>query len=157
MYQKNNDYNKNNRDGGKREFRPKRAPRNTDLPKNLAVTIPFNCYGITLDGREYDGSSLLDIMESLQNNDTFGKISIPVYMKASYTSNNPEARWNTVVGYIKSFNPDICEADCIIYAKSIDAYNKLTNPVIVPRVTIKQGKCVLLIGIDIVDESDIKK
>ena len=154
MYKENS--NKNFNKEPKKDWRKRTTHQPNGLPKNLRVEIPVSCYGLTLDGKEYDGTSFMDMMENLQANDTFSKISIPVYMKASYATDNPDAKWNTVVGYIKDFN-DMGNATIIIYTKSIKIFQKIENPIIVPRVAIKQGVCQLIIGLDIVDESEIKK
>ena len=150
MYKDNS--NKNFNKDHKKDWRKK--PNN--LPKNITVEIPVSCYGITLDGKEYNGATFIDMMEDLQNNDTFSKISIPINMKASYTTGNPEARWNIVVGHIRSFD-EMGNATVVIHAKSIKFFENIQNPIIVPRVAIKQGACVCIIGLDIVEESDIKK
>lgn len=140
----------------KKDWRKRTTHQPNGLPKNLRVEIPVSCYGITMDGKEYDGTSFIDLMDDLQKNDTFNKISIPVYMKASYATGDASAKWNTVVGYIKGFD-DMCNATIVIYTKSIKIFQKLADPVIIPRVVIKQGKCVCIVGLDIADNNDIKK
>ena len=154
MYSHNRNYN-NNRNDSKKEWHKNNNKQN-DYPKNLKVDVPVSCYGITIDGKEYDGTSFIDLMEDLQDNNTFSKISIPVYMKASYTNNNPDAKWNTVVGYLKDFSSDTGNATCVIFNKSTKYFEKIADPTIVPRVVIKQGKCTCIIGLDIVDQSDIR-
>lgn len=140
----------------KKDWRKRTTHQPNGLPKNERVEIPISCYGITMDGKEYDGTSFIDIMDDLQNSEVFSKISIPVYTKASYATNNPTAKWNTVIGYIKEFTP-AGDGVCIIYAKSIKIFHKIEDPIIVPRVAIKNGKCVCIIGLDIVSRNDIKK
>ena len=146
----------NNQGGPKKDWRKRTTHQPNGLPKNLRVEIPVSCYGITMDGKEYDGTTFIDLMDDLQYNDTFTKISIPVYTKASYATDDPKSKWNTVIGYIKGFNED-GNAICVIYAKSIKVFNKIEDAIIVPRVAIKQGKCVCIIGLDIVSKNDIKK
>lgn len=140
----------------KKDWRKRTTHQPNGLPKNERVEIPVSCYGITMDGKDYDGVSFIELMEDLQKNDVFSKISIPVYMKGSYANDDPKAKWNTIIGYMKEFNEDGI-AVCIIYTKSIKVFHKIENPIIVPRVAIKQGKCQCIIGLDIVDENDIKK
>ena len=154
MYKDNS--NKNFNKEPKKDWRKRTTHQPNGLPKNLRVEIPVSCYGITMDGKEYDGTTFIDLMENLQANDTFSKISIPVSMKASYATDNPEAKWNTIVGYIKNFD-EVGNATIIIYTKSIKIFKKIEHPVIVPRVAIKNGECVCIIGLDIVEEDDIKK
>lgn len=154
MYKDNS--NKNYSKEPKKDWRKRTTHQPNGLPKNLRVEIPVSCYGLTLDGKEYDGTTFIDLMENLQANETFSKISIPVNMKASYATGNPDAKWNTIVGYMKNFD-EMGNATVIIYTKSIKIFQKIEHPVIVPRVAIKNGACVCIIGLDIVEESDIKK
>lgn len=140
----------------KKDWRRRTTHQSNGLPKNERIQIPVSCYGITLDGKEYDGASFISLMERLQENDVFNTISIPVYTKASIATGNENAKWNTVIGYIKEFT-DTGDAVCVIYAKSIKIYHKIENPIMIPRVAIKQGRCVCIIGLDIVDKSDIDK
>ena len=141
-----------------REFKKDRQRNyHSDAPKNMTVEIPVSCYGITMDGKEYNGISFMNMMESLQNNNTFTKISIPVYTKASYANDNPESKWNIIIGYIKNFDTENGTATCVIYSKSIKTYEKIKNAIIIPRVAIKQGECVCILGLDIANEKDIKK
>lgn len=178
MYNDKKDYRKNNRKNGhdnnrgfnsfndnfygspdkepKKDYRRRTTHQPNGLPKNERIDIPVSCYGITMDGKEYEGASFIDMMNDLQNNNVFNKISIPVYTKASYATDNPTAKWNTVLGYIKGFNDD-GTATCVIYAKSIKIFHKIEDAIIVPRVTIKDGKCVCIIGLDIVSTNDINK
>lgn len=142
--------------GEKKDFRRRTTHQKNGLMKNLRVEIPV-CYGITKNGIDYDGVSFISMMEDLQANNTFSKISIPVYIPASYINDSPEAKWNVVVGYIKDFDPDTGNAVIIIYAKSVKGYQKLSNPIIVPRVALKDDKVTCIIALDIVEESDIKK
>lgn len=155
MYKDNSNKNFNNKEP-KKDLRKRTTHQPNGLPKNLRVEVPVSCYSITLDGKEYDGTSFIDLMDDLQANDTFNKISIPVYMKAVYATGNPEAKWNTNIGYIKGFD-EIGNATIVVYTKSIKIFQKIEHPIIVPRVVIKQGKCVCIIGLDIVEESEIKK
>lgn len=143
--------------GERKDFRRRTTHQKNGLLKNMRVEIPVSCYGITKNGIDYDGVSFIEMMQDLQHNDTFSKISIPVYIPASYVNDNPEAKWNVVVGYIKDFNIDTCDATIIIYAKSIKGYQKLEKPIVVPRVALKDDKVTCIIGLDIVEESDIKK
>lgn len=151
----NNNYRNDNREP-KKDYRRRTTHQPNGLPKNLRVSIPVSCYGITNNGKEYDGTSFIDLMEDLQDNNTFSKISIPVYMPASYTTDKPNARWNTVIGYIKEFS-DTGDATIVVYAKSINVFKKIEDPIIVPRVAIKDGMCVCIIGLDVIDRKDIKK
>lgn len=143
--------------GEKKDFRRRTTHQKNGLPKNMHVEIPVSCYRITKNGIDYNGVSFISMMEDLQANNTFSKISIPVYIPASYVNEDPTAKWNIVVGYIKGFNPDTGDATIIIYAKSIKNYQKLTQPIIVPRVALKDSEVTCIIGLDIIEESDIKK
>ena len=158
MYNEKNKNFKKNYDNKepKKDWRKRTTHQPNGLPKNLRIEIPVSCYGVTMDGKEYDGTSLISLMENLQENNTFNKISIPVYMRASYATGNADAKWNTVVGYIKGFD-DMCNATIVIYTKSIKVYQKIADPIVVPRVVIKQGECVCIIGLDIVDRNEINK
>lgn len=140
----------------KKDWRRRTTHQPNGLPKNLRVEVPVSCYGITIDGKEYDGTTFIDMMDELQANGTFSKISIPIYTKASYATGNPEARWNTVIGYLKEFN-DNGDATVIIYTKSIKVFQGIEDPIIVPRVAIKQGVCTCIIALDVVSKNDIKK
>lgn len=140
----------------KKDWRKRTTHQPNGLPKNERVEVPISCYGITMDGKEYDGTSFIDIMDELQNTGVFSKISIPIYTKASYATNNPTAKWNTIIGYIKEFTP-VGDSVCIIYSKSIKIFHKIEDPIIVPRVAIKGGKCICIIGLDVVSRKDIKK
>ena len=152
----NGGYNRSNDKEPKKDWRKRTTHQPNGLPKNLRVEIPVSCYGITKNGKEYDGTSFIDLMEDLQNNSTFSKISIPVYMPASYVNDNPEAKWNTIIGYIKEFS-ETGDATIVVYAKSIKVFQKIADPIIVPRVAIKDGVCTCIIGLDIIDRNDIKK
>lgn len=134
----------------KKDWRKRTTHQKNGLPKNLRVEIPVSIYGMTLDGKDYDGSTFIEIMENLQANDVFNKISIPVY--AQITVREGKTLWHKVIGYIKEFN-EMGSAVCVIYAKDIKAFNEIESPVIVPRVAIKDNKCSCVIGLDIVPEN----
>ena len=133
----------------KKDWRRRTTHQKNGLPKNLRVEIPVSIYGITLDGKDYEGSSFISIMEDLQANDVFNKVSIPVY--AQITVREGKTIWHKVIGYIKEFN-EMGTAVCVIYAKDIKSYNAIEDPVVVPRVAIKDGQCNCIIGLDIVPE-----
>lgn len=149
-------YSGNNSREPKKDWRRRTTHQTNGLPKNERVEIPVSCYGITANGREYDGTTFIDLMEDLQNNDTFSKISIPVYINAKYITDDPKARFNTVIGYIKEFNTDTGDAVCIIYDKSIKVFHKIEDAIVVPRVAIKDGKCSCIIALDIVSKKDFE-
>ena len=142
----------------KKDYRKRTTHQPNGLPKNLRVEIPVSCYGFTMDGKDYDGTSFIDLMEDLQSNDTFNKISIPIYTKIEVTNKTGKTvHRNQVIGYIREFNTDTGMAVCIIYAKNISLYESIVSPMVVPRVAIKEGKCICIIGLDVVAEVDAKK
>ena len=87
MYKDNS--NKNFNKEPKKDWRKRTTHQPNGLPKNLRVEIPVSCYGITMDGKEYDGTTFIDLMENLQANDTFSKISIPSLSRSLRRSSIP--------------------------------------------------------------------
>ena len=152
----NNDRNANYNNGEKtykKDYRRRTTHQKNGYPKNERVEIPISFYGYTLDGKHYESASLSDILNKLNNIDVFSIISIPVYMKASDVFDKPESKNSIIVGYMKSYDDENGTAVVSIYAKSIKAFHKISNPMVVPRVAIKQGDCVCIIGLDIVEAS----
>lgn len=154
MYAKRNDNRSNTPREPKKDWRRRTTHQPNGLPKNLRVEIPVSRYGITMNNKEYDGTTFIDLIEELQRNGTFHKISIPIYTKASYIVDDPTARWNSIIGYIKEFK-DTGDAECAIYTKSIKVFKKIEDPIIVPRVVIKDGACTCIIGLDVISKKDI--
>ncbi len=156
---RNNGYN-NNRDN--RDYEPKKDWRRrtthqaNGLPKNLRAELEVSCYGMTLDGKDYDGTSFIDLMEDLQSHDTFSKISIPIYIRIPM-ADKPGKFKHIVVGFLKEFNTETGMAICTIYARSTKLYGEVEDPIILPRVAIKDGKCSCIIGLDAISRSEIKK
>ena len=153
-YKNGNNRNYNNGDKEyKKDYRRRTTHQKNGFPKNERVQVPISFYGYTLDGKHYESASLSNILNRLNDNDVFTIMSIPVYMKGSVVFDKPEAKNPVIVGYIKSYDDTDGTAIVSIYARSIKAFHKLEEPMIVPRVAIKQGERVCIIGLDIVDAS----
>lgn len=152
----------NNRDNNssrepKKDWRKRTTHQPNGLPKNLRVEVPVSCYGTTMDGKTYEASSLFDVLEDLQKNDTFAKVSIPVYISAKYIHDDKAAaKYKTIIGYVKDFDPDTATMVCVIYTKSIKLYQKIQEAIVSPRVAIKNDRCSCIIGFDIVEREEIK-
>ena len=154
MYSKNSrsDYN-NDRQNGYRSNRSYKSQKN-NRPKYINVNIPVSIDGITPTGMEYTPSTLLDFFDSLQKAEVFNKISVPVYARVSTNPNKPNMKYNYIIGFFKGYNDG--NADIVIYDKNSAIFNNIKDPVVLPRVSVKNDKVESIIGIDIFSKEDIQ-
>lgn len=144
----------NNNDKARNSNRRFKTNRQSERRKNMNITIPISDHGITPNGVTYNQLSLTEIFNELQNSNVFSKISIPVYTKVANNSNKPNAKYNFNIGYFKSYNED-GTASVVIYDKSINLFDCIEDPVILPRAIVKDETVSYIIGIDIFAREDV--
>lgn len=126
--------------------------------KNLSAEIPISYKGLTKHGKEYNGQSLIGILEYLQMSKIFTMISIPVWIDFNYVDVKEPQYQNKkfIIGYMKCFK-DNAYAVVTIYKQYVESFTAIPNPIIIPRVTLNKDtaevKCI--VGLDIMDESKI--
>lgn len=151
-YASNNNFKKKE---PKKDWRRRTTHQKNGLKKNLAVEVPVSCMGVTKDGKYFSGISFINIMDQLQIHKVFSMISIPIYISYSYINGDPDCDWTTPIGYIKYFK-DTADAGIVIYRKSIKFFEKIKNPLIVPRVALNEDETVkTIIGLDVMERSKI--
>lgn len=145
-----NDRNYNNNNGGYT-----RKPYNNnrqDRPRNKTMTFSIQLTGITLNDRNYNIQSAIDLIKDLQSNNVFSKLSVPIQISRATIDNNPEIRGNMNIGYIKLIDDKASTADIVVYANCADRIENMTKDLaIVPRLLIDRDENVItVLGFDLV-------
>lgn len=142
---------------GNRNYFKRTGKQANGLPKNQRAVVGLSMYGNTLDGKVYEESSLIEIMEDLQKNDIFKKLSIPVYVNTYSNPTKPKQKMHHIVGYVKDYNIEKNYLTIIIYNKTVELYSTIKDPIMCPRVTIRDNKCNCIVGFDVVEKMDVIK
>lgn len=144
-YQQNNgkkNYN-NNRTGGYK------TQRTDDRPRNKTFTFPLTVSGVTGNDRTYDVNEALSTLETLNDNDIFTTLSVPVHISRALLENDETRRGTMNIGFIKAISVAELTADVTIFGKNVATIEDMDLN-FVPRVLVKDEKVVTFLGFDLV-------
>lgn len=135
----NKKFNKNNNKGNN---------NNKEKKSNEVFTLKLYDRGIS-GTRVYDYDNLVQILNRLNEDGIFSTISIPVYMYRNDVTNKPTMKGTIQVGFIRSVNDGTVEAS--VFASYTDYVHKFNNPIVYPRVVVRDDEVATIIGLDICD------
>ena len=138
-------YNNNNKNFNRNS---NKAKNNSNKEKKSNENFTLNLYDKGISGtRVYDYNSLVQILNRLDEDGIFGIISIPVYMYRSDVTNKPTMKGTTQVGFVRSASDGTVEAS--VFASYVDYIKAFDNPIVYPRVVVRDDEVATIIGLDI--------
>lgn len=122
--------------------------------KPVTKTFTVIVSGVDANGNEYDTDVVYDILNRLQEGQTFRLLNVPVNIEKSLLK---DAQWKNsngsfVIGRLMDYSPSEGTIGVRFSSKNAQYANTVANNfVIAPRVIISNGKPVAIASFDLVD------
>lgn len=128
--------------------------KNSTFVKPVTKTFTVIVSGVDANGNEYDTDIVYDILNRLQEGQTFRLLNVPVNIEKSLLK---DAQWKNskgsfVIGRLMDYSPSEGTIGVRFSSKNAQYANIVANNfVIAPRVIISNGKPVAIASFDLVD------
>ena len=128
--------------------------KNSTFVKPVTKTFTVIVSGVDANGNEYDTDIVYDILNRLQEGQTFRLLNVPVNIEKSLLK---DAQWKNskgsfVIGRLMDYSPREGTIGVRFSSKNAQYVNIVANNfVIAPRVIISNGKPVAIASFDLVD------
>lgn len=130
--------------------------KGNDRPRSKIVRLFLCDCSCDRNNNRYNLDELTKILEEIK--DSFKLISIPVFMTRADFNGEADAKGNTRIGFVRSYDPVNMAFDVSITGHNVEKVEPMLSKLqILPSVLVRNGKLVCITSLDVCKDDDYMK